>query len=100
MPIFVATLLGGLAQAAGSLVGRVLLALGMGFVSYQGLDLVLDGLRVMFVDNLALLDARVVQALGVMNVDRAFTLIMSAIAARLLIQGLSSGAVKRLVVKP
>ena len=38
MPIFIAALLGGLIQAAGTLVGRVLLSLGFGYVSYTALD--------------------------------------------------------------
>ena len=42
MPLFLASLLGGLAAAMGSLVGRVLVALGIGFVSFTGFSTVLS----------------------------------------------------------
>ena len=38
MPLFLAALLGGLVQLAASLVGRVLIALAVGYVSYEGID--------------------------------------------------------------
>ena len=45
MPIFLLALLGGLGQIAGNMVGRVLLALGIGYVTYQGLSILLTGLQ-------------------------------------------------------
>ena len=38
MPVFIAALIGGLVSAAGSLVGRVLVSLGIGYVVFSGLD--------------------------------------------------------------
>ena len=45
MPLFVAALIGGLVQVAGSIVGRVLIALSIGYVSYSGLSVLMDSLK-------------------------------------------------------
>ncbi|WP_439462631.1 DUF2523 family protein [Roseateles sp. NT4] len=38
MPLFLGALIGALISAAGTLVGRVLLSLGIGYASYSGID--------------------------------------------------------------
>ncbi|TXI01952.1 MAG: DUF2523 domain-containing protein, partial [Rhizobium sp.] len=46
--ILASALIGLLAQAATALVGRILLALGIGFVSYVGIDALMAGIRTVF----------------------------------------------------
>lgn len=43
--LLASAIVGFLAQACVSLVGRVLVALGIGFVSFTGISLMLDGMR-------------------------------------------------------
>jgi len=99
MPIFVAALIGALAQAAASLTGRVLLALGIGYVAYTGISVALDGLMADIVSNMSGLPATMISVLTATKCDVATKMIFSAITARLTIQGLTSGAIKRMVVK-
>lgn len=99
MPIFVASLIGGLAAAAGSIAGRVLLALGFGFVAYQGIDLLLSNIQAVVVSNINGLPSDLLQLLGLLKVDAAVNILFSAITARFLIMGLTSGTLKKFVVK-
>ncbi len=97
MPTFVAALLGGLAASAGSLAGRVLLSLGFGFVAYQGIDTLLNTLKALLLAQVTAMGAQAIQLLSLLKVGVAINMIFSAIAVRLIIQGLTSGIVKRLV---
>lgn len=99
MPIFVAALLGGLVQIAGSLVGRVLLSLGLGFVTYSGVSASLDYFRGLFVQYSQGSGATVAGLLGVLQVDVALGILIAAVTARLVLDGLNSGTVKKLVGK-
>jgi hypothetical protein len=100
MPIIIAAFLGGLATAAASLVGRVLLALGMSYVAYSGIDTALGTLKTLIITNMASgLGSAVVGLLGVFKVDVAISMIFSAFAARLVLMGLTSGVVKKLMVR-
>jgi hypothetical protein len=99
MPIVVAAIIGGLIEAAASMVGRVLIALGIGFVSYQGISTALDTLKTYAVNNLNALPAGISWSLHVFKVDTALSMIFSAIVARLVIMGLTSGTIKRMVHK-
>jgi len=98
MPGFAATLIGFLALSAASLTGRVLLALGIGFVAYTGIDIVLSTLLGDITTRIGGLPAFIIQVLGVVQLDRAIQLLFSALTARLVISGLTSGALKRMVV--
>lgn len=99
MPIFIAALLGGFATAIGSLVGRVLIALGITYVSYQGLDVLLTGIKGDIFSNLGGLSGQVLGIVGVLQVDTAINIIFSAIAARMVVAGLTSGVITRRVIK-
>jgi hypothetical protein len=99
MPIFIAALIGGLVQAAGSLVGRVLIAMGVGFVTYQGINTAMSYILSHVFSNLDALSPTIVGMLGTLNVGKAINVIFSAISARLVLNGLGSGTVKRMVFK-
>lgn len=99
MPVFIAALLGGLVQAAGTLVGRVLLSLGIGFATFQGIDTTMAWGKSMFLSNLAGLPAVGVQLAGYMKVGVCVSMLMSALVVRLTIQGLSGGTLKKMVQK-
>lgn len=99
MPVFLAALLGGLVSAAGSIVGRVLISLGIGYVTYQGLSTAMDYMRDLVWTNLGSLSADILQLVSVLQVDTAINIMFSAVAARLVIRGLTGGAITKMVIK-
>ena len=99
MPIFIAALLGGLIQAAGTLVGRVLLSLGFGYVSYTALDSSLSWIKSSVASSFGALPGQTVAVLGALGVGSAISIVLSAVAARMLLDGLTGGAIKKLVQK-
>lgn len=99
MPVFIAALLGGLVSAAGSLVGRVLIALGVGFVSYQGLDVALAFIKTEVLTAVGGLPIEIVQIMSTLNFGVALNIMASAYTAKMTIAGLTSGAVKKMVWK-
>lgn len=97
MPVFIAALLGGLVSAAGSLVGRVLIALGVGFVTYQGLDVTLAFIKTQTLNAVSSLPVEVFQIASTLQVGTAINILASAYVAKMTIAGLTSGAVKKMV---
>jgi hypothetical protein len=89
--MFVAALLGGLVNIAGTLAGRVLLALGFASVTYGGLSATLTWLKSQAVSSFQGLPAGVMGMLSAMKVGESLSIIVSALAARMLLEGLSAG---------
>lgn len=96
---FLMPLLGGLLSIAGSLVGRVLLALGMGFVTYQGFDVGITWLLNQIKNNITGMPPEVIQFLAFLWVDKAIGLVFSAYSASLLIRMAGSTKLTKLVTK-
>ena len=99
MPIFIAALLGGFVSAAGSVVGRVLIALSIGYVTYTGLSTGLDWFVNQFYSELSSAPAMFLQIIGLLQVDTAINILSSAYASKLVINGLTSGAITKMVIK-
>lgn len=99
MPVFIAALLGGLVQAAGTLVGRVLISLGIGYVTYNGLDTSLTWVRLQVAASAGGLPAQALAVLGALRAGSGLSVVLSALAARLVLSGLTSGSIKRMVLK-
>jgi len=98
MPPFVAALLGGLLNLAVPLAGRVLIGLGFAAVTYTGLSVTLGWLKDEAVARIQGMPSDVVLMLGYMQVGVALSIITSAIATRLVLDGLSAGgAISKLV---
>ena len=95
MPIFIPALLGGLVNVAGSVAGRVLIALGLSVVTYSGVDTVLGKLKSDAVSALLGLPPDLVGMLSYMKVGVCISIIASAVAVRMGLSGLG-GVVKRL----
>lgn len=98
MPWLVA-LAGVLANLVPSLVGRVLLALGIGFFSYTGMDVIMSGLRDLFMSNAAGIPAYAVGFLGLLKIGTCFNILMSAIAIKMALAGAAGGAIRRMGAK-
>lgn len=102
MPVFIAALLGGIYAALGTLVGRVLISLGIGYVTYQGVDVALTAVKnqaVVYLGEIAQLGTTVVQIAGILQVSTCLNVMFSALATRLVVAGLTSGAIKRVIYK-
>lgn len=95
MPIFLAALIGGLVSASGSIVGRVLLSIGMGFVCYTGFSILFDWIRDTVFDKLLGLDPFLMQVLSLLEIDAAISILFSAFIVRLLMSGLTGGAITK-----
>lgn len=99
MPAFIAALLGGLITVVGTMAGRVLVSLGIGVVTYVGFKTGLDMLKAQAIAAFVGLPASVLDLLGPLRVGVCISIVSSAIAARLVINGLSGDAFKRWVIK-
>lgn len=95
MPIFLAALLGGFVTALGSMVGRVLISLGLGFVTYQGFTVLLDFIKNRVFSELLGVDSMAVQVFSALNIDSAINVLFSAFAVRLVIAGLTGGSITK-----
>lgn len=92
-------LLGWLIEIAGTLVGKVLLSLGISYLSYKGLDLMITAGKAQFMQNASALGPTVVGLLGVMKIDVAVNMLCSALIGRLTLSGLTGGSLKKMVLK-
>lgn len=94
MPIFLAALGGMLINVAGSLVGQVLISLGISVVTYTGVSSVLDTLKSNALSAFSGLPADMVSLLAYLKVGVSMSIITSAVAVRMTLSGMT-GAVKR-----
>jgi len=77
---------GGFSLSIPSLVARVLGALGMGFITYQGGQILLDRLKALLENQMTGLDSPYVGILGLMKIDDAIGVIVSAYTTSLIIK--------------
>lgn len=99
MPVFIAAIGGMLINIAATLVGRVLIALGIAVVTYTGVSASLDALKAQAIQSFTALPPQVLPILGIMKVGVCISIVTSAIAARLLLDGLTGDTFKRWVHK-
>ena len=87
-------------MAMGSLIGRALIALGLGFATYMGVNALISGIEADIHSYLASiqLDPQIMAWAGFFQLDRHFSMVMSAVAIRVVMAGMQDG-VKRLVRK-
>ncbi|BEP95704.1 DUF2523 domain-containing protein [Acidovorax sp. sif1233] len=99
MPVFIAAIGGMLLNLVGSLVGRVLIALGMCVITYTGVNAALDELKNQAIQQFSSLPPEVFSMLAAMKVGVAISIVTSAMAARMLLDGLTSDTFKRWALK-
>lgn len=93
-------LAGILLSVAGPILSRILIGLGIGFVSYTGVDLIQTQVHDLFMANAAALPASAAQWLGILKVGTCLNILLSAMAIRAALSGMSAtGSIKRMVVK-
>lgn len=99
IPVIAASSIGGiLLTITTSLVGRVLLALGLGLVTYNALDPLLEQFQANYFNQLVGLPADILGFVGLLRLGDAVQIIFAALATRLFMAGVN-GAIKRWVVK-
>lgn len=99
MPVFIAAFGGMLINLVGTLVGRVLVALGISVITYTGMNASMEALKMQAVNNFQSLPPEVFGILAMMRVGQCISIVTSAIAARMIINGLTGDTFKRWVLK-
>lgn len=95
MPLFLQGLIGMLANAAGSIAGNALVSLGMGYITWKGVDVSLNWLSLQVATRMSGLPALTLDALATLKLGSCVAIILSALAARLTFDGMKNGAMKR-----
>lgn len=99
MPLLIAALVGALVQAAGSFLGRMLIAAGVGVVSYTGMQIMSQKILQAMWGQINGMPATVLGVMGVLHLGACINVIVSACLARAALNGLNSGTVKKWVTK-
>jgi hypothetical protein len=99
MPIWLAPVIGGVLSVLSSIVGRVLIALGISYVTYKGLDLGVNWIKEEIVSNVGGMPAVTARFLGYFWVDRAITMIFSAFSAALALKTAGSTVLTKMVMR-
>lgn len=90
---------GALAPFLSTLLGRAVVALGFGAVSYTGISLTLDWLKAQAVTYIGALGPEVVGMLARLKVGVFISIIFSALLARMVLNGLQGDTIKKWVTK-
>lgn len=98
MPILMA-LAGVLLNIVSSVVGRALLALGLGFVTYKGMDTSIGWLLEEIKTNISALDPKIIQFLAFLWVDKAISMLFAAYSTAALIRMAGGSTITKLVTK-
>ena len=99
MPMLVAAIIGALLQVAASLVGRILLALSIGYVTYRGFGAMFDAAFNIAKNNLSGFPAEIGSFLGWLWVDKALNLLASSYTAALTIKMAGSTTLTKFAIK-
>ena len=99
MPIFLASLIGALVDVAGTLVGRVLVSLGLGYATYSGIDTSIGWAKTQVLSAISGLPAASIQIAGMLHLGSVISIMASALLVRLTMQGLAGGTLKKMIHK-
>lgn len=94
---FGAWLLGGLVAMVPTLVGQILISLGIGVATYTGVDVALSWLKTGAVSAMLGLPPQVVGMLALMKVGSCVSMVFSAIVIRAGLTGMQSGTIRNWV---
>lgn len=100
MPWIISVLLAGLLRVVGSMVGRVLLALGLGAVEYMGISALIESALTSATSLLGgIATSELAEWAGFFRIDQHISIILSAIGVKVLLSALGGASVKRWVHK-
>jgi len=97
LPVLPALLGGVLVSIASSVVARVLVALGVSFITYYGVQHATEYLEGLISNSLGGLPADIVAILALCKVGTCLSIYIAALTANLLMNGLNAGTFKRLI---
>lgn len=96
--LFIPALMGALAAAMATFIGRAILALGVGFVSYKGIDTGIGFLKDAAISGVRGIPGDALQLVGYLWMDKALSVVFSAVAVSLTMRALG-GTLKKMVLK-
>jgi hypothetical protein len=96
---FLSALGGFLLSMLGTFIGQALLSIGIGFAVFKGVDVGVDFVKVNFLSAVNVLPAPVVQLMALCRVGQCLNMVFSAVLARLAMNGMKNGMVKKMQVK-
>lgn len=99
MQIFIGALIGALIQVLGTFVGKILVSLGIGYAVFTGVEVSITYARDFVIARISSQAANTVAVASALKVGVCISIITSAITARLMINGLTGGTLKRFTVK-
>ena len=100
MPAFlIPAIAGALVTIVSSLVGRVIMALGMGLVAYTGINATLDIFKSYFQNSVNSAGYGLAGLMGTLQLDVCLSIFIAAGLARLVINGATNGTIKKFSVK-
>ncbi len=91
--------IGGIGVAMGSLVGRLLVALGVTYTTYTGVTILSDWLYANMISSFGMMPAYVSQFLGWLWFDKALSMIFSAWVAACALKVGAGGSITRMQFK-
>jgi len=92
-------LIGGFASGIVQGIIKVLVSLGVGFTIYQGIDALMGTISAGIITNLNAIDPNIKNMLGLMKVDKAINVLISAVGVRLILKGVTNGYFKKLELR-
>lgn len=98
MPVFVGLLWGGFVSILSTLVGRVLVALAISYVSYQGVDVLIESIKTAALSNMGNMGV-LTGVVGLMKLGESLNVVISAVVAKYTLAGITSGTVTKMVFK-
>lgn len=96
VPFLVSALVGGFASSIVQGLVKLAISIGVGFVVYQGIDILLTNIMSHIALNFA--DAHITKILGLLKVDKCLNVLASAVAVKFTLKT-TLGALKRLELK-
>lgn len=90
MPLLMRFLMGALLLIVEPVISRIIAALGIGFVSYLGVQGLLTYLENQIASSLAGTSSDIVQILGLMGLGKAMSIVLSALSVRATLAGMNS----------
>lgn len=96
--VLVRSLLGGLAISLPTLVRRLLISFGVGAVVFTGLSVLLDDIASLAFGSLSGIPPQVSSIIGILNIDVAFNIIISAYTIKLTLKTLGGLNPKQLTL--
>lgn len=88
-----------LVRALGTFVGKILLSLGIGMVVFSGVDASIDWLRDQAIAHLNSTGGNTLRVISTLQIGKCISILASAYTARLVLNGLTGGTVKKWVNK-